>query len=330
MTFNNKSNTTESSTAKPIQETPKEKRTSILSRNFPGKYPSPYTPRTRQSTPQSSSYHRPGNNDETDLITVSRSMMEGLTSHLELVLENNSRLQKFIASTELAYQSPYSGHPDLESMKRELEREKEVLQTLFGDFEQQQATVTKREKELNFQYSALRQQMEEQYALQSSTAKIVEDYSHTIQQLNESINTQRENYTREIEKVQGKADESERKALALLEELDDAKDLLRGHRQEIESKDFIIADLQEKVKRTQRQLAQLKIETLEARVGPPLKEGVAIGETGNRFAHRRTTSRRAVSATYPTTNIPETKFSETEPEKSKFHRPTGTSFGNCS
>jgi methyl-accepting chemotaxis protein len=309
VTFN-KSSTTESeptTTAEPVKETPKEKRTSILSRNFPGKYPSPYTPRTRQSTPELSSFvHRP-ENDETDLITVSRSAMEGLTAHLELVLENNGRLQQIITSGELTYKSPYSAHPDLETMKRELEREKEVLKGLFLDFEQQQSAMTKRERELNIQHSVLRQQMEEQYALQSSTAKIVEDYSQIIQELNQSITEQRERYERELNAVQAKSDEFEDKMHALEAELDEAKDLLRGNRQEIESRDYLIADLQEKVKRTQRQLAQLKMETLEARVGPPLKEGVADGEFGNHFKHRRTTSKRSVSATYPSTSAFNTK-----------------------
>src|SRR5271169_4982014 len=220
--------------------------------------------------------------------------MEGLTAHLELVLENNARLQQIITSGELTYKSPYSAHPDLETMKRELEREKEVLKGLFLDFEQQQAAVTKRERELSIQHSVLRQQMEEQYALQSSTAKIVEDYSQIIQELNQSIAEQRERYEREANAVQAKSDEFEDKMHGLEAELDEAKDLLRGNRQEIESRDYLIADLQEKVKRTQRQLTQLKMETLEARVGP-LKEGVADGEFGNHFKHRRTTSKRSAS-----------------------------------
>ena len=55
--------------------------------------------------------------------------METLAAHVDLVLDNNTRLQQIIASGELQYDSfnQYQGHPDLETMKRELEREKAVL-----------------------------------------------------------------------------------------------------------------------------------------------------------------------------------------------------------
>ena len=202
-------------------------------------------------------------------------------------------------------------------MKAELEREKEVLKGLFRDFEHHQSIITKREHELNSQYNMLRQQMEEQHAFQSSTQKIVEDYSHTIQQLNQSIKSQKEIHEKEMKEVQGKCDGFEEKCHLLECELDDAKDLLRGHRQEIDSRDYLIGDLQEKVRRTQRQLSQLKMETLEARMGPPLKEsGVTGAEFGNRYpSHRRTTSRRSASATYPTTKISDSKLSDNLQQK---------------
>jgi hypothetical protein len=290
-------------------KTPIAKRTSILSRNFPGKYPSPYTPRTRQSTPQQT--FTANEDGDTDLIPVSRTAIETLAAHVELLLENNNRLQQIISSGELMNKSysPYSGHPDLEAMKRELEREKGVLSGLFGDFELQQASIAQRERELNAQYNALSQQMEEQYALQSSTAKIVDDYQQTIQQLNKAIGEERESYQRDLAQEQARADGYEDKVHKLQAELDEAKDLLRGNRQELEAKDYLIAETQEKLRKTQRQLSQLRMETLESRVGPHsgvLKDGTG-GEIGHRLAHRRTTStsRRSVSATYNTTTASE-------------------------
>jgi hypothetical protein len=323
VTFNHKKSPTLSMDPK-TNETPKDKRTSILSRNFPGRFPSPYTPRTRQSTPeQTFTAHEDG---DTDLIPVSRSAMETLAAHVELLLENNNRLQQIISSGELMHKSysPYSGHPDLETMKRELEHEKNVLHGLFGDFEQQQATVAQRERELNAQYHALSQQMEEQYALQSSTAKIVEDYQQAIQQLNKAIGEERESYQRDLAQEQARADGYEDKVHTLQTQLDEAKDLLRGNRQELEAKDYLIAETQEKLRKTQRQLSLLRMETLESRVGPhpgTLKDGNG-GEIGHQFAHRRTTStaRRTVSATYSTTTAsefakpPETLLEEQKPE----------------
>ena len=253
--------------------------------------------------------------------------MENLTAHLELVLENNVRLQEIIAAGEVTYSpfSQYSTHPDLLSMKKELEREKDVLKGLFADFEQQQATMSRQERELNSQYTMLRQQMEEQYSLQSSTAKIVEDYSHKIQELNQTIDRQREASKRDLDEVQARADGFEEKMHALEAELDDAKDLLRANHQEIELRDFLIADLQEKIRRTQRQLSQLRMETLEARVGPNTQS--TEGESTNRFAHRRTTSRRAVSATYPAASASDTKLSEIPQQKPHAalisYKPTG-------
>jgi myosin heavy subunit len=327
VTFN-KSSTPETTTTKPVKETPKEKRTSILSRGFPGKYPSPYTPRTRQSTPEL--YHADG---DTDLIPVSRSAMETLAAHVELVLENNKRLQDIIKSGELMYSpyAKYSAHPDLETMKRELEREKEVLKGLFADFEQQQAAIARREKELNSQYTALTRQMEEQHALQSSTAKILEDYQGTIQELNQTIKDQQGSYEKDINGAQARADRFEHDVHELENELDDVKDLLRGNVQEIESKEILINDLQEKLRRTQRQLSQLRMETLESRVGPNshITEGIVGGEVGNRFAHRRTASRRTVSATYSTTNALDDRLSETllkdqPPETAISQKPAGS------
>ena len=59
--------------------------------------------------------------------------MENLTAHLELVLENNVRLQEIIAAGEVTYSpfSQYSAHPDLLAMKQELEREKDVLKGII-------------------------------------------------------------------------------------------------------------------------------------------------------------------------------------------------------
>jgi hypothetical protein len=112
---------------------------------------------------------------------------------------------------------------------------------------------------------------------------------------------------------------------ALELELDDAKDILRANHQEIESRDFLIADLQEKIRRTQRQLSQLRMETLEARVGPNTQ--CAEGESANRFVHRRTTSRRTVSATYAPTTASDTNFSENPQQKSSAlisYKPAGS------
>src|SRR5436190_7825824 len=80
VTFNqSKQNKSVSEQAK---ETPKEKqRTSILMKNFPGKYPSPYTPRTRSPVAVSS---------ETDLVPSSQSPIDTIAAHIEIVLENNS------------------------------------------------------------------------------------------------------------------------------------------------------------------------------------------------------------------------------------------------
>src|SRR5271169_2044145 len=117
------------------KETPKEKRTSILSKNFPGKYPSPYTPRTRSPVALSS---------EADLIPSSQSPLETITSHIELVLENNARLQNFIKDKtyEKDY-NPYSIHPDLDIMKQELEKDKALLKQFWADFEQHQVKLRK-------------------------------------------------------------------------------------------------------------------------------------------------------------------------------------------
>lgn len=234
-------------------------------------------------------------------------MLETLAAHVELVLENNKRLQQIIADGELTYKTypQYNGHPDLQDMKRELEREKDVLKTLYGDFEHHQADMNRREKELNAQYNAVKQQMREQYDMQSTTANMLEDYQRTIQELNHSIKEQQEGYDRELDEAHGKAEEMEERVRALEADLDDAKDMLRNHHQEIELKDFTIAECQEKLKRTQRQLAQLRMDTLESRVGPTTKE---YGDLGQKFTHRRTTSRRTVSATSATsTNIFDSK-----------------------
>lgn len=285
--------------------TPKDKRTSILSRNFPGRFPSPYTPRTRQSTPQQQSTKPThSQDDDTDLIPVSRSAMETIAAHVDLVLDNNTRLQQIITSGELQYDSfsQYQGHPDLETMKRELEREKSVLRSLFADFEQQQIAMETRERELNHQYMALTHQMEEQYALQSSTAKIVEDYQQTIQSLNKVIVEERESYATELKDWQTKCHGWEDKVHELQEQVDEAKDLLRQNRQEMETREFALAESQEKLRKTQRQLSQLRMETLESRVGPNVTM-TKDTESGQRGwgGHRRTTSRRSVSATYSTT-----------------------------
>ena len=241
---------------------------------------------------------------------MSRSVLETLAAHVELVLENNKRLQQIIADGELTYKTypQYNGHPDLQEMKRELEREKDVLKTLFADFEHQQADMNRRERELNAQYTALKEQMREQYDLQSSTAHIVEDYQRAIQELNHSIKEQQERYESELDHANGRSEEMEERIRALEAELDDAKDILRNHHQEIETRDFTIAECQEKLKRTQRQLAQLRMDTLESRVGPTSKE---YGDLGQRFPHRRTTSRRSVSATSASsTNMFDSKPSE--------------------
>jgi chromosome segregation ATPase len=199
-------------------------------------------------------------------------------------------------------------------MKAELEREKDVLKNHFADFEQQQSAMRERERELNTQYKMLSRQMEEQYALQSSTAKIVEDYQDTIQNLNQVIGEERERYAKDLDSVQARADGYEEKVHEVQAQLDEAKDMLRGNRQEIEERDYAVADYVEKLKKTQRQLAQLRMETLEKRVGPnATKDG--MGEMGQRFPHRRTTSRRGVSATYATTNDtkpPEFVFKDAE------------------
>lgn len=232
--------------------------------------------------------------------------METIAAHVDLVLDNNTRLQQIIASGELQYDSfsQYQGHPDLETMKRELEREKAVLRNLFADFEQQQLAISSREKELNKQYQALSQQMEEQYALQSSTAKIVEDYQDTIQSLNQVIVQDRESHAREINELQIKCHGWEDKVHDLQGQLDEMRDLSRGHKAEIESRDIVLAETQEKLRRTQRQLSQLRMETLETRVGPNNSLVKETGEVGQRgwggHGHRRTTSRRSVSATYST------------------------------
>ena len=215
------------------------------------------------------------------------------------------RLQQIIRDGQFGQTyNPYSAHPDLDSMKRELEREKSVLKQFWGDFEQQQASMVKRERELSVQYAALSQQMEEQYALQSSTAKIVEDYQETIQQLNRAINEQRDSFQRDLDEMQNKTKEYENKVQYLQDELDEAKDMIRAGTKEIELRDHIIIETQEKLKRTQRQLSQLKMETLESRVGPHsqiLKDGTT-GEPAIRMTHRQNTSRRSVSATYNRVN----------------------------
>ena len=283
-----------------------EKRTGILSKHFPGRFPSPFTPRTRQSTPDSPlALALQADENDTDIIPISRSALETITAHVDLVLENNMRLQQIIREGQFGQTyNPYSAHPDLDSMKRELEREKSVLKQFWGDFEQQQASMAKRERELSAQYAALSQQMEEQYALQSSTAKIVEDYQETIQQLNRAINEQRDSFQRDLDEMQNKTNEYEKKVQYLQDELDEAKDMIRAGTKGIESRDHIITETQEKLKRTQRQLSQLKMETLESRVGPHsqnMKDGTT-GEPAIRMTHRHNTSRRSVSATYNTVN----------------------------
>jgi chromosome segregation ATPase len=189
-------------------------------------------------------------------------------------------------------------------MKRELEREKSVLRSLFADFEQQQTAMRNRERELNTQYMALTQQMEEQYALQSSTAKIVEDYQDTIQSLNKVIVEERESYSRELNDMQVKCHGWEDKCHDLQGQLDEAKDLLRSNRQEIEAREFALTESQEKLQKTQRQLSQLRMETLESRVGPnaTVTKDAETGQRGWGHHRRTTSSRRSVSATtYSTT-----------------------------
>jgi len=286
----------------------RQKRTPILARNFPGKYPSPYTPRVRHSTADhsrhvSSHYQRANaENDETDVISISRSAAEALASHAQLLSETNTRLQEYISSGELTYKtySPYDAHPDLETMKRELEREKQVLKGLFDDFEHQQAEMRRREQQLDTQYRQLKLQMQESHAFQSSTNQMLEDYARNIKELNEAIHTNESRHQKEMNEIQNKADTYEERWRTLEAELDEAKDLLRTNQVEIEAKNAQVFDGQERIKRLQKQLAQLKMETLEARIAPAQSGKEASGELGNRFTHRRTTSRRTVSATYQT------------------------------
>jgi septal ring factor EnvC (AmiA/AmiB activator) len=281
----------------PKIETPKVKRTSILSKNFPGKYPSPYTPRTRS----------PALSAETDLISASQSPIETISQHIDLVLENNARLQKFIRDKEYEKPyNPYSAHPDLDAMKQELEKEKALLKQFWAGFEQQQGKLREKEGELSLKYAALEQQMKEQYALQNSSAKIVEDYQVTIQQLNKAIGEQREGYESEISQVQREKADLERKVRGLVDQLDDAKDLLREQRAQVEEREVTIAEWQEKCKRAQRQLQQLKLETLEARVGPTMKEGES------RALHKRSGGRRTASASATLARTTAEAFKPTE------------------
>jgi len=230
--------------------------------------------------------------------------METLTAHINLVLENNNRLQQFISAGQAASQtySKYDAHPDLQGMKIELEREKEVLKGLFADFEQQQLDMAKRERELNAQYAALSSQMEEQYILQNSTAKMVDDFQKMIQGLNRTITEQKEGYEKEVGDLRSANEHYEERIHFLTRELDDTKDLLRESRRELEAKDLMINEGQEKVKRTQRQLSQLRMEMLESRVGANVQN---TGEMSSRITHRRTNSRRTVSATYVPRATPE-------------------------
>jgi predicted nucleic acid-binding Zn-ribbon protein len=305
VTFNRKSESTESTNtaSKASKEAPKPRHTSILNRGFPGKYPSPYTPRTRQSTSEVPVQHKDQvqhDDGDTDLIPISRSVLETVSAHVEMVLENNNRLQQIISSGILTVKpnSKYSVHPDLAAMKEELEREKEVLKGFFRDFEKREMDMKKRETEVNSQYLALRQQMEEQYALQSSTAKTVEDYHHTIQQLNQTIKQQRETFETDLNQVQVRVDKYEEKMHSLQDELDEARDVLRGNQGELEQRDYLIAETQEKLKRTQRHLSQLRMETLESRVGPAKENGL---ENVSRVNHGRFGSRRTASVAYAPT-----------------------------
>ena len=341
VTFKNKESQgqdTSASTGIPQQadqqtELPREKRTPILARNFPGKYPSPYTPRTRHATSEpsrhvSSYYHRPNaENDETDVISISRSAAEALASHAQLLSETNTRLQEYISSGELTYKtySPYDAHPDLQTMKRELEREKQVLKGLFDDFEHQQAEMRQREQQLDTQYRQLKLQMQESHAFQSSTNQMLEDFARSIKELNESIRTNESRHQKEMNEIQNKADRYEEKWRTLEDELDEAKDLLRTNQADIEAKNAQIFDGQERIKRLQKQLAQLKMEALEARIAPAEPLGTeASGELGNRFKHRRTTSRRTVSAIYPTTKPIESISNVIDHPKP--HKPSGCPF----
>jgi chromosome segregation ATPase len=191
-------------------------------------------------------------------------------------------------------------------MHRELEREKQVLKGLFEDFEHQQAEMARREQQLDKQYCQLKLQMEESHAFQSSTEQMMEDCSRRIQELNQVIRTNESRHQKEMNEMEHKVESYEEKWRSVQGELDEAKDQLRGQAQEIEGKNVLIYDGQEKIKRLQKQLAQLKMETLEARVAPASQTGVkeGSGEAGNRgWGHRRTTSRRTVSATYPTTTL---------------------------
>jgi chromosome segregation ATPase len=185
-------------------------------------------------------------------------------------------------------------------MKKELDHEKSVLKQFWDDFEHQHASMEKREKELSTQYAALSQQMEEQYALQSSTAKIVEDYQETIQQLNKAIKEQRTSFQKDIDDLQSKVEGYENKVRGLQNQLDETRDVVRSQRQEIEARDHLVMETQEKLKRAQKQLHQIKMESLESRVTAisEIKDGVGEFRPG----HRRNMSRRSASATYTSMN----------------------------
>jgi len=185
-------------------------------------------------------------------------------------------------------------------MKKELDHEKLILKQFWDDFEQQHASMAKKEMELSRQYAALSQQMEEQYALQNSTAKIVDDYQETIQQLNKAINEQRNSFQKDLDDLQNKVEEYERKVRGLQNQLDETNDVVRSQRLEIESRDHLVMDTQEKLRRAQKQLHQLRMETLESRVAPTSQVKDGIGEI--RPTHRQAMSRRSVSATYSTTS----------------------------
>jgi hypothetical protein len=132
----------------------------------------------------------------------------------------------------------------------------------------------------------------------------MEDCSRRIQELNQVIRTNESRHQKEMNEMECKVESYEEKWRGVQTELDDAKDQLRGQAQEIEGKNVLIFEGQEKIKRLQKQLAQLKIDTLEARIAPASQTGGkdASGRTGNRgWGPRRTTPRRTVSATYPTT-----------------------------
>lgn len=195
-------------------------------------------------------------------------------------------------------------------MKCELEHEKQVLKEHFADFEQQQVDIKRREEDLNAKYMALADEMKEQHALQSSTANIVEDYQHTIQQLNAALKEDREAHIREVSGLQTTIEGCENKIKELQRQVDDAADMFREHGQEIESRDMLLAESQEKLRKTQRQLSQLKMETLEARVGPS-SQTLSDMEWGTKPGYRRLGSRRTVSSTSIAPSVPETKPSET-------------------